>query len=245
MNKRVQDIGMEFMLRGGKRLRPRLCEAVYRRISPDGVGDIGPLMDAVECFHKASLIHDDIQDSSRTRYGKPSVWVEYGVPLAIAAGDWLLAHGIEMISGSGFPNSADMSMLAAETLLDLCEGQGDELTGHGEYISICGRKTGSLFALAAGLGALAAGADPGPYREWGRVYGILFQIADDIRDDGRTSRLVALKAEFEAKLSALGIEPLLPAVPTAGSASAKPESAVDGECASASSLRAERERVGE
>ena len=212
MNKRVPEIGLEFMRRGGKRLRPRLCEAVYRRILPRGVDDITPLMDAVECFHKASLIHDDIQDFSRSRYGMPAVWVEYGVPLAIAAGDWLLAHGIEMIADSGFPNSAEMSRLAAETLLALCEGQGDELSGHGDYISICGRKTGSLFSLAAGLGALAAGADPKPYRNWGFVYGILFQIADDIRDEGETPRLVSLKSEYEAKLSALGIEPLLPTV---------------------------------
>jgi geranylgeranyl pyrophosphate synthase len=200
--KRVSEIGLEFMGRGGKRLRPRICEAAYRFLAPGGSADIRPLMDAVECFHKASLIHDDIQDASEARYGLPATWVEHGVPLAIAAGDWLLAHGIAMIEGSGFPNVAEMSKLTSRAILDLCEGQGDELSGHGDYVSVCERKTGSLFALAAGLGALAAGADPEPYWEWGVVYGVLFQVMDDIRDDGATPRLEALRDEYGAKLAA-------------------------------------------
>ena len=205
MKKRVSEIGLEFMRRSGKRLRPRLCEAVYRSVAPDGTADIGPLKEAVECFHKASLIHDDIQDSSMIRGGMPTAWVEYGVPLAIAAGDWLLAHGMRLIAKAEFPNVAKMLDLVASTILSLCEGQGDELSGCGDYVSICERKTGSLFALAAGLGALAAGVDPVPYCEWGRVYGVLFQINDDIRDGGKTPRLVSLAHEYEKRLASLGL----------------------------------------
>lgn len=212
MKKRVSEIGLEFMRRGGKRLRPRLCEAVYRSIAPNGIANIGPLKEAVECFHKASLIHDDIQDFSRTRDGMPTVWVEYGVPLAIAAGDWLLAHGMELIAEAGFPNVAKMSGLVASTILSLCEGQGDDLAGHGDYVSVCKRKTGSLFALAAGLGALAADADPEPYCEWGRVYGVLFQINDDISDGGETPRLVSLAHEYERRLASLGLDNFLQAL---------------------------------
>ena len=200
MDSRVSEIGMAFMDAGGKRLRPRICEGVYRSLAPDGRADIGPLMEAVECFHKASLIHDDIQDASPTRYGRPTVWAEHGVPLAIAAGDWLPARGLKMVAGAGFPNVAEMSKLVADAVLDLCEGQGDELSGRGDYVSICERKTGSLFALAAGLGALAAGADPEPYRRWGLVYGVLFQIADDMRDEGESPRLRALAGEYRDRL---------------------------------------------
>ena len=201
MTKRVSEIGLEFMGRGGKRLRPHICETAYRCLAPGGSADIRPLTEAVECFHKASLIHDDIQDATETRYGLPTVWVEHGVPLAIAAGDWLLAHGIAMIEDSCFPNVAEMSKLTSRAILDLCEGQGDELSGHGDYVSICERKTGSLFALAAGLGALAAGTAPEPYWDWGVVYGVLFQVMDDIRDEGATPRLEALRNEYGAKLA--------------------------------------------
>lgn len=209
MLRRIDEIGLEFMRRGGKRLRPRLCEAVYRSLAPNGRADLGSLTEALECFHKASLIHDDIQDSDRERYEHPTVWVEYGVPLAIAAGDWLLAHGIELVDGADFPNVAEMSRLRSKAIRALCEGQGDELSGHGDYVSICERKTGSLFALAAGLGALAAGADPEPYWNWGIVFGVLFQIRDDIRDQGESPRLAALKADYERRLSELKVGPFL------------------------------------
>lgn len=204
MNKKVSEIGIEFMRSGGKRLRPRLCEAVYRGLAPQGTADLEPLKKALESFHKASLIHDDIQDASESRYGRPAVWAEHSIPLAIAAGDWLLAHGMRLVLESAFPNAAEMSKLCSRAILLLSEGQGDELSGHGDYVSICERKTGSLFALSAGLGALAAGVDPEPYWEWGMTYGVLFQIMDDIRDEGETPKLKSLKGEYESRLAARG-----------------------------------------
>ena len=197
----VEEIGLDFMRRGGKRLRPRLCEAVCRSLRPDRVAGLAPLQEALECFHKASLIHDDIQDGDRERYGRPTVWCEHGVPLAIAVGDWLLAHGMMLIDQADFPNVAEMSKLRSRAILALCEGQGDELSGRGDYVSICERKTGSLFALAAGLGALAAEADPEPYWTWGISYGVLFQVMDDIRDQGETPERMALKAEYGKRLA--------------------------------------------
>lgn len=205
----VSEIALEFARSGGKRFRPRLCEAVYRCLRPEGADDLTSLKDAVECFHKASLIHDDIQDGDEMRYGRPTVWREYGIPVAIAAGDWLLAHGIELIDNAGFPNVVEMAKIRSRAILDLCEGQGDELTHSADYVSICERKTGSLFALAAALGALAAGVDPEPYWAWGRVYGVLFQVNDDIRDQGEEPSLLAVRKEYEAKLAAEKVGPFL------------------------------------
>ena len=90
---KVEDIALEYLNAGGKRLRPKLCENVYRRVKPDGRDDLSGLLEAIECFHKASLVHDDIQDGDEERYGRPTVWKRYGVPAAIAIGDWLVAHG--------------------------------------------------------------------------------------------------------------------------------------------------------
>ena len=198
--KTVPEIAMDFLRRGGKRLRPRICEAAWRSLSGGDASRVAPLAEAVECLHKASLIHDDIQDSATTRYGAPSVWAEHGVPIAVAAGDWLLARGITLVGESGLPDAAEMSRLVARAVLGLCEGQADELSGHGDYVSVCERKTGSLFALAAALGALAAGADPEPYWRWGIDFGVLFQAMDDIRDDGETPLLAAVRDEYRAKL---------------------------------------------
>ena len=179
------------MGRGGKKLRPRLCRAVFNACG--GKGDLSPVENAVECFHKASLIHDDIQDGDEERYGRPTVWKEHGVAVAIAAGDWLVAHGYQLIAESGFAAAPEMMRATVKSHVRLCEGQGDELLAAtkcagerpfdpAKYISVCERKTAEAFALAAELGALAAGADPAPFRRYALSYGTLFQICDDMAD---------------------------------------------------------------
>ena len=192
----VRDIALEFCGRGGKRLRPRLCMAAFRAAGggASAAGRIDALCEAVECFHKASLIHDDIQDGDEERYGRPTVWKEHGVAVAIAAGDWLVAYGYELIINSGFPNALEMVKATVKSHVALCEGQGDDLLAASfahqntssspsrQYISICERKTGEAFALAAELGALAAGVDGAPYRRYGLDFGVLFQVRDDLSD---------------------------------------------------------------
>lgn len=206
---RIAEISLEFLGRGGKRLRPRLCRAVYERCG--GAGGLERICDAVECFHKASLIHDDIQDCDEERYGRPTTWMEHGVGVAIAAGDWLVAHGYLLIAKSGLPTAQKMLEATVESHMRLCEGQGDDLMGFGDgaapeterYVATCVRKTGEAFALAAQLGAIAAGADDAPYREYGLEFGVLFQIDDDLADGGSREALLPLRAVHEARLAAL------------------------------------------
>ena len=209
--KGIEDIALEFCRRGGKRLRPRLCMAAFRAAGSekDPAGRIEDLCEAVECFHKASLIHDDIQDCDEERYGKPTVWKEHGVAVAIAAGDWLVAHGYELIIRSGFPNALAMLRSTVASHVALCEGQGDDLLNPQPstlnprpYLSICERKTGEAFALAAELGALAAGVDGAPYRQYGLDFGILFQVRDDLADGDSPEATPELADELARKLEA-------------------------------------------
>ena len=203
---------MEFCGRGGKRLRPRLCKAAFQ-VASNGQdarcpsGDIERLCEAVECFHKASLIHDDIQDCDEERYGQPTVWKEHGVAVAIAAGDWIVAHGYELIIRSGFPNALDMMKVTVRSHVELCEGQADDLLALSAlnsqpYLSICERKTGEAVALAAELGALAAGVDGAPYRQYGLDFGILFQVRDDLADGDSPEATPELADELARKLEA-------------------------------------------
>ena len=214
----IETIAMEFCGRGGKRLRPRLCRAAYRaalstpRDPQPPNARIEALCEAVECFHKASLIHDDIQDGDEERYGRPTVWREHGVAIAIAAGDWLVAHGYELIIRSGFPNALDMLKSTVASHVALCEGQADDLLNPQPstlnpqpYLSICERKTGEAFALAAELGALAAGVDGAPYRQYGLDFGILFQVRDDLADGDSPEATPELADELARKLEATSI----------------------------------------
>ena len=203
---RISEIALEFCGRGGKRLRPRLCKAAYLAAGGDpSSGVIDVICEAVECFHKASLIHDDIQDCDEERYGRPTVWKEYNLPVAIAAGDWLVAHGYELIVKSNHANAVEMMNATVKSHIALCEGQGDDLMGvskavDGDYVSVCERKTGEAFALAAELGALAAGAGDaaGQYRRYGLDFGVVFQMRDDIAD-GETPGSVAEMLEKKEK----------------------------------------------
>ena len=90
----------DFLSRGGKFLRPFICLAAHDAIRADqGRAAPGAVRDAVkaaavaiEIFHKASLVHDDIEDQDQMRYGRPTMHVEHGVPAAINAGDYLLGQ---------------------------------------------------------------------------------------------------------------------------------------------------------
>jgi len=204
---RISEIALDFCGRGGKRLRPRLCRAVYLAAGGDHADvRINVISDAVECFHKALLIHDDIQDCDEERYGRPTVWKEHDLPVAIAAGDWLVAHGYELIAGSGFANALEMMKSTVKSHVALCEGQGDDLAGgpctaDGDYVSVCERKTGEAFALAAALGALAAGVDPAPYRRYGLGFGVLFQLRDDLSDGEAPAGAQELLEKLETEMS--------------------------------------------
>ena len=191
----VREIALEFLSRGGKQLRPRLCRIVYEALAGGGpcAGDLEKVLGAVECFHKASLVHDDIQDGDAERYGRPTVHAAHGVPVAVAVGDWLVAEGYRRLATSGFPRAAEMLCAAASSHLQLSEGQGDELLLRGvrptedETLSIYRRKTGEAFALAARLGALAARESDTAEVErglmrFGIAFGVLFQMRDDAED---------------------------------------------------------------
>ena len=177
---------------GGKFLRPRLALAVHSALAggtaASGAG-FRHVMVAVECFHRASLVHDDIQDGDRERYGRPSAFAEYGVPRAVALGDWLVATGYGLLAASGVAGAMEA---AARRHAEMCCGQARELAlepgialDERETLEICRLKTGAGFALPAELGALAAGrADFAPaLARFGFECGTAFQLIDD-RADG-------------------------------------------------------------
>ena len=66
---------------------------------------------AVECFHKASLIHDDIEDGDDRRYGQPALHTEHGVPVALNVGDFLLGEGYRLIGEIEVDDATKVAML--------------------------------------------------------------------------------------------------------------------------------------
>jgi geranylgeranyl pyrophosphate synthase len=194
----VEQIGHEWMLRGGKRWRPLLTAAVYQALT--GSADPAPeavrrVAVAVECFHKASLIHDDIEDDDERRYGEETLHLSHGVPIALNAGDFLLGEGYRLIGECGLACEIKARMLsvAAQGHRNLCLGQGEELFWRErretatleQVLRIFERKTSPAFEVALVFGALCAGADDAlcqTLQKFSAALGIAYQIRDDILD---------------------------------------------------------------
>ena len=155
---------------GGARLRPRLCLAVARACGEDEPALAEAAAAAVELLHCASLVHDDLPcfDDAATRRGRPSVHRAFGERLAVLAGDALIVLAFET--------------LAVGALAGIAAGQAWECEPRPDRVEYHRQKTGALFAGAAMLGALAAGAEPAPWRVFGERLGLAYQVADDIRD---------------------------------------------------------------
>lgn len=195
----VGTIALEWMAAHGKRWRPFLAAAAAEALSGRTVSEIQGVASvavAVECFHKASLVHDDIEDGDSERYGSPTLHERWGVPVALNTGDFLVGEGYRLISKATDDPVTVVEMLktAAECHGTLCVGQGDELLAVQakalplsieETLSIFRRKTSPAFYAAVALGAMCAGVDArtlNVLRAFCDALGISYQIKDDLED---------------------------------------------------------------
>jgi len=195
----AEEIGREWLARDGKRWRPFLTVAAFQALRTDRgeplPEDIGKLAVAVECFHKASLIHDDIEDEDATRYGQQTLHEEHGVGVALNVGDLLIGEGYRLIGECTAPGDAKSAMLlaAARGQRALCRGQGDELAwtrnpeplNHKQVFQIHRNKTAPAFEVALQLGAAYAEkleAVSGVIATYSENLGIAYQIRDDMAD---------------------------------------------------------------
>ena len=178
---------------GGKGFRPVavLLSAAMHSPSPErGLGMrsyLGAML--VEMMHAASLVHDDVIDESDLRRGKPSVRALWGSRRAVIVGDMLLAKSITVGLDSA---QYDIVDCVTRAMSELCEGeliqsrQSEQLAMTREiYLDIIRKKTGTLFGVSAGVGALSVGAPREKVeamRVFGDLVGMAFQIRDDILD---------------------------------------------------------------
>ncbi|MCH8150480.1 MAG: polyprenyl synthetase family protein [Planctomycetes bacterium] len=199
---RTEEMAQDWVAQAGKRWRPYLTACVYMAFSshsneapPPIPSDLKKLAVAVECFHKASLIHDDIEDNDDLRYGQKTLHALHGVPVALNVGDFLLGEGYRLIGELDVPaeQTAEMLRIAAAGHLTLSRGQGAELCWANdpqplsslEVLDIFRQKTAPAFEVALRLGAVYAGADEEVHTalsEYSEALGIAYQIRDDLED---------------------------------------------------------------
>ena len=190
----------QWLAKEGKRWRPFLAVCVWKAFQEDPLArlpnDLRRIAIAVECFHKASLIHDDIEDGDDLRYGEATLHASHGVPIALNVGDLLLGEGYRLIGECEAPGKRVAAMLrvAAAGHRTLCLGQGDELgwaqrprpLRSTEVLDIFRRKTSPAFEVALQLGAIFGGDEDAAVApiltRYSNALGIAYQIRDNIQD---------------------------------------------------------------
>ncbi len=209
----TEAIAYDFLAKGGKYSRPFITLAVYDALTggrgtlASGAEHVAGFSESVrraamsiETFHKASLVHDDIEDDDAFRYGEETVHKKYGTPTAINVGDYLIGMGYRLVSREskslGADVVADILDCLADAHLRLSEGQGAELLWRDasdkrlkplDALKIYALKTAPAFEAALFSGARLAGPIDKyvePLKQFARNLGVAFQIINDLADWG-------------------------------------------------------------
>jgi len=207
----TEAIAYDFLAKGGKYSRPFITLAVYDALTggkatgASGAEEVAKFSDSVrraamsiETFHKASLVHDDIEDDDAFRYGEETVHKKYGTATAINIGDYLIGMGYRLVSREtktlGAETVADILDCLADAHLRLSEGQGAELLWRDsldkrlkplDALKIYALKTAPAFEAALYSGARLAGPAEKyvePIKQFARNLGVAFQILNDLND---------------------------------------------------------------
>ncbi len=178
----------------GKRVRPLLTTLACAAAGGAWQTAV-PAAAAVELVHNFSLLHDDIEDRSDTRRGRPTVWKRWGLAHGLNTGDaiFVLARlaGYRLLSlGVPVSTALEVQRTLDRACLELTKGQfldidfeGREAITEPEYWAMIEGKTAALLSAATSIGALVAGATDDAvqaYGEYGRHLGLAFQVQDDI-----------------------------------------------------------------
>jgi octaprenyl-diphosphate synthase len=177
---------------------------------------------AVEFIHTATLLHDDVVDSSRLRRGKVAAHLIWGAPSSVLVGDFLFARAFELMVETG---SMRALQILAQASRVIAEGEVLQLTrahdlklSQDVYLEIITAKTAELFAAAAEAGGVAAGASEAEVealRLYGLNLGLAFQLADDALDYSGVSETLGKNAGDDFSEGKVTL-PLLLAVGRAG-----------------------------
>jgi geranylgeranyl pyrophosphate synthase len=201
----TETIAHDFLSLGGKYARPFITLAAYDAMTRSDESTIANLPDAVrrvaisiETFHKASLVHDDIEDADDFRYGRPSLHLAHGLSTAINIGDYMIGLGYRLVSREaaslGPAVVGDILQILSDAHVRLSEGQGAELLWRDAHdkqltaedaLAIYSLKTSPAFEAALLSGLRCAGSLEDlvePLRRFCEHMGIAFQILNDLKD---------------------------------------------------------------
>lgn len=193
---RLLELILDYPMRGGKALRPALSIAACLGLGGH-LDAVLPTAATLELYHNAFLIHDDIEDESWWRRGKPTMHIDHGIPIAVNVGDAMLSLSLQPLLDNvervGLGPALRILRAVAHMTQQTVEGQARELEwvrsnawqlSDADYLDMVELKTSWYsFITPLHVGAIAAGAPPdylAPLESLGRHLGAAFQITDDL-----------------------------------------------------------------
>jgi len=184
----IPELAGHLIAGGGKRMRPMLTLASARLLNYPGTRH-HRLAAAAEFIHTATLLHDDVVDSSDLRRGRRTANIIWGNPASVLVGDFLFSKSFELMVES---ESLKALHILSNASAVIAEGEVNQLTavrrldlGEERYLDIIGAKTAALFAAACRIAAVVAErseAEELALDAYGRNLGIAFQLVDDAID---------------------------------------------------------------
>ena len=189
----IRTLGAYVVKSGGKRLRPLILLLCARACHYEGNQHI-TLAAVIEFIHTATLLHDDVVDSSAMRRGQPSANDVWGNEASVLVGDFLYSRAFEMMVETDLMSvmeimSSTTNAIAEGEVLQLLNAHSPDTTEQA-YLDTIHRKTAKLFESAAWLGGIVSGQDKKVCKmlsEYGVYLGTAFQLVDDVMDYLSTS----------------------------------------------------------
>jgi octaprenyl-diphosphate synthase len=184
----AEEIAEYIISAGGKRIRPTLVLLSAKAFGYEGQSHVH-LAAIIEMLHTATLLHDDVIDSSQMRRGRKTANAVWGNQASVLVGDLLHARSFQLIAGMDHPMITDIlacatSVIVEGELLQLTHCH-DPRTSEQTYLEIIQHKTGKLFEVATHVGPILADRTPEECEAmacYGRNLGAAFQIIDDALD---------------------------------------------------------------
>jgi len=189
----IPEIANHLISSGGKRLRPIVTLAAAKMCGYSGTGHVR-LAAGVEFMHTATLLHDDVVDSSDLRRGKLAARMLWGNQASVLVGDFLLGQAFKIMVEVG---SLEALSILSDAAAVIAEGEVRQLaaaknmnTTEDEYLYVVSAKTASLFAASAEVGPVLADrprSERAAFKSYGANLGVVFQLVDDVLDYGGNS----------------------------------------------------------
>jgi octaprenyl-diphosphate synthase len=185
----VRQVAEYLVAAGGKRLRPALLLLACGALGNRSEARI-PLAAVVEFIHTATLLHDDVVDTSELRRGRTTANAAFGNAAAVLVGDFLYSRAFQMMVEIGDMRVMQVlaeatNTIAAGEVMQLM-GSHDPQVDEARYLEVIRRKTAKLFEAATRLAAVLSNQQhfEEPLAEYGRRVGTAFQLVDDVLDYG-------------------------------------------------------------